>query len=254
MQVKLNSTAEEIIVRKTVARYTGKIKGVSGRERKIFTNTTKEVLRWRIDEYPSGPEFGKMESDKWWEIQSWAYDQKSKIQNAYERNLEEELVGGQPVVVTDKTQKLYGDHPHYDKEAKIGEFSGIIVGARQRVTERNVEPNEESDIDDSLEVRSPVEIADGLRLYGLDLINVMADRKQETRYTALSKEELIDLYKAERLIFYIITRGVGFKQSEYEKETRSEIEKDYRDLTKNGVGRILRFKKKIGDILDSNNQ
>ena len=66
MQARLNSSAEEVVVRKTVARPTGKIKGVSGRERKIFTNTTKEVFRWRIDESPSGPEFGQMASDKWW--------------------------------------------------------------------------------------------------------------------------------------------------------------------------------------------
>ena len=110
MQVKLNSSAEEVVVRKTVARPTGKIKGVSGRERKIFTNTTKEVLRWRIDESPSGPEFGQMASEKWWELESWAWDQRRKIQEAYERNLEEGLVGGHPVVVSDKTQKLYGDH------------------------------------------------------------------------------------------------------------------------------------------------
>lgn len=251
MQLKLNSSAEEIVVRKTVARFTGKIKGVSGRERKIFTNTTKEVLRWGIDESPSGPEFGKMASDKWWELQSWAYDQKRKIQEAFERNLEEGFVGGQPVVVSDKTRMLYEDHPHYDREAKVGEFSGVINGARQRLVKRDVELVDDSEINESSEVRSPEEIAEGLRLASIDLINAMADRKEETRITALSKEELLALYKAERMIFYILTRGVDKKQREYEKETRSEVEASYRELTKDGAGRILRLKKKIGDILDS---
>jgi len=251
MQVKLNSSAEEVVVRKTVARPTGKIKGVSGRERKIFTNTTKEVLRWRIDESPSGPEFGQMASEKWWELESWAWDQRRKIQEAYERNLEEGLVGGNPVVVSDKTQKLYGDHPHYDRTAKVGEFSGVIAGARQRLIKHTVEPSESSGVNEHAEVRSTEEIAEGLRLAGLDLINAMAQRKEETRLTAFSKEELLELYKAERIIFYILTRGVGVKQREYEKETRSEVEASYRELTRDGVGRILRLKKKIGDILDS---
>lgn len=252
MQARLNSSAEEVVVRKTVARPTGMIKGVSGRERKIFTNTTREVLRWRIDESPSGPEYGKMPSDKSWELQSWALDQRRKIQEAYERNLEEGLVGGNPVVVSEKAQKLYGDHPHYDRTAKVGEFSGVITGARQRLIKHSAKYSENSDINEIAEIRSVPEITEQLRLAGLDLINTMAERKEETRMTAFSKEELLELYKAERIIFYILTRGVGVKQREYEHETRSEVEASYRELTREGVGRILRLKKKIGDILDSN--
>lgn len=250
MQARLNSSAEEVVVRKTVARPTGKIKGVSGRERKIFTNTTKEVLRWRIDESPSGPEYGKMPSDQSWELESWAWDQRRKIQEAYERNLDEGLVGGNPVVVSDKTKKLYGDHPHYDRAAKVGEFSGVIAGARQRLVKRDIEKPEDSETNESATLRSPEEIAEGLRSAGLDLIDAMAERRNETRRTALSEDELLALYKAERIIFYIITRGVDKKQREYEKETRAEIEEVYRKLTKQGKGRILRLKKRIGEILD----
>ena len=191
-----------------------------------------------------------MASDKWWELESWAWDQRRKIQEAYERNLEEGLVGGSPVVVSDKTKKLYGDHPHYDIEAKVGEFSGVIAGARQRLIKRDIEQHEDAETNESAALRSPEEIAEGLRSAGLDLIEAMAERRNETRRTALSEDELLALYKAERVIFYIITRGVDKKQREYEKETRAEIEEVYRKLPKQGKGRILRLKKKIGEILD----
>lgn len=250
MYTKLNANADEVIVLKTVARHSANIKGPKGRDRKIFTNTTEEIFRWHIDEKPEGQEVALMDNEKWWRIRDWADKQKRLIAEAYEKNLEEGFIGGQPAIVGTKLANDHADDPKYNRVAKTGEFSGVIVGARRRLpTAPKIEKADK--LKQKREVRSPDEIAEEIRAAGLELIDAIAERTGETRFTALSTDEVAALYKAERLVFYILTRGLGIKQRDLESQHRAEIEKSYRDHTSEGKGRILRLKKRIGDVLTS---
>ncbi|EMP57112.1 hypothetical protein MSNKSG1_00778 [Marinobacter santoriniensis NKSG1] len=235
MYTKLNSDADHVIVLQTKCRVAKEIEGLRG-TRKLYSNTTEEICRFDLILGPTD-EQRELLGDEAGKIETWADEQHKKIMKAFSANLEQMLVGGRPVIVGTKLSKEMADHPDFNKEAKVGEFSGVIAGARDAMDVLPHITEQQEVIHDTREraTRSPAEVSHAVRELALELLDSVAMRGD------ITDAEAFELYEAERQLYYILTRGMGYRAKVLEDASRKSAEQLFGQSKKGDRSKALKL-------------
>lgn len=242
MYAKLDSKAQEVIVYQTKAVLVGEIDGKKYAKRKIYSNETHEVTRWPLGSEPDHYQIGLM-GDSAEDMLTWARKQDQQIKRALAINLKRGLAGGVPVVVGSSAYKRVKERALEGSltEARTGEFCGIIDGARSIasvMSSEMPEPVKAPEVAEKQEeavLSSPV--ADHIIQVATGLLKTISKSVEEG---TVNREELYDIYEAERQIYYTLTRGCNIKANEYETARRKQADKRFAETKKGRFGMALR--------------
>ncbi|SET80006.1 hypothetical protein SAMN04487962_12534 [Marinobacter segnicrescens] len=245
MYAKLDSKAQDVIVYQTKAVLVGEIDGKKRAKRKIFSNETVEVTRWSLGDQPDHYQVSMMgESAE--EMMTWARKQDEQIKEALTNNLKRGLAGGVPVIVGSSAYQRIKDKDldGFISDARTGEFCGIIDGARSIASVMSFEIPEPLKVPEVAEEHEEAEVAvlpslisDQLTQVATGLLKAISQSVDEGQ---IDREELYNIYEAERQIYYTLTRGLGIKANEYETARRKNADRRFGELKKGSFGLALR--------------
>lgn len=250
MYSKLDAQAKDVIICQTKAVLAGEIEGKRNATRRIYVNETEEITRWPLGDQPDNYQVGLM-GDYAQKMIRWANDQNEQICRAFERNIRNNLAGGVPVIAgTAEHRKIKDqDLAGFNAEARTGEFCGIIKGARsiESVMSNEVveigpkqqkkEQEQEKAVEEDREIL-PSLVSGQLNKVATGLLEAISNATDDGN--GITREEAYEIYEAERQIYYTLTRGLGIKANEYEKNRRKPAEKRYNETKKGRFGMALR--------------
>jgi len=165
-----------------------------------------------------------------------------EVNEAFANNAKNGIFGGYPVIKkTKKDDEKYANHFGYKPGRKIGEFIGVVEGAKFRTTPVSVAAiekravNQEADLSTNksyfVTKKEEGNISEFLTDRIMEICDYMATT-QGTANQALTIEEVGALFKAERLLFLLVTQGLGYKQKELEDVANNEHRTMFDDLVK----------------------
>ncbi len=247
MYAKLNSEGNEVVLLRTKCVFAGFFEGPRG-PRKVYRNTTETVTRWNISNGPDAYQVEMMGKDADG-IMTWALKQDEAINQAFARNFEKKLAGGRPLIVGTKAHSKIADNELEDTypDAKVGEFCGVIAGARSIanvISEPVIEKQKET-IEEVEQQKPQMEttillsmISDQLNEVSAGLLEAISNKVDSGE--VVTCDEIYDIYESERQIYYILTRGLGVKVNEYETARRKEADRRFSNTKKGRFGMALR--------------
>ena len=250
MYAKLNSDAEFVAVLKTKFIGSEYVQTSEG-ARKFYRNTTQKVTQWRLTEGPSVEDVELM-GDYANQIIDWSIAQNEAVSEAFAKNMKNGIAGGKPVVMGSKPQKALAERGIFGhiKNAKHGEFSGLIQGGRS-IAHLMPKTAQVVQVDQPAQAPEPAQVAqkdnnpilmgmvtDQLKQASSGLLKAINEQVQSGQ--GVTKEEIYDIYEAERQIYYTLTRGLGVKANEYETARRKAADQNFSKSKKGDFGMSLR--------------
>jgi len=241
---RLIEKAEKIIIIKTTS-----VKNIAkledGTEKSFWSSKATTIVNQPVTQPISG--IKGLPSGEAKEIQIWLNNQLDLIDRAYEQNYLNGLVGGHPVIKHSKSDDTkYELEPCFIPGCKVGEFIGIIAGAKPR---RNIGTEKKSQPTEGFvrKMREEGRLAEITESLVNEIVAEMAAsncRPQEV----FSEEERAALYEAERQLFYLITQAIE-KQSPLEKRAKEAAVERFDRLKSSGPEGYLIGKTKPVPVL-----
>lgn len=181
------------------------------------------------------------------EIQAWLNDQLNQIDAAHEQNLANGLIGGYPIIKHSKADdSKYASEPGFIPGRKIGEFIGVIAGAKPRRNTGTIQPIKTSE-GFVRKMRREGRLSEVTNAIVNELAEIMAESEGSPQ-EAFTEEERAALYVSERQYFYMITRGME-KMNPLERRAKKEAEAKFERFKASGPAGYLIGKTKPVPVL-----
>ena len=148
----------------------------------------------------------------------------TEVNDAFSNNARNGIFGGYPVVKRSNADDIkYANYPGYKAGRAVGEFLGVIEGAKFRsvptvvmstlsITQQEVITNKNH----FATKRAEGKLYELFNNVAIEICEYMATTTGHTK-EALTADEIADVYRAERIIYLMLTLGTGYLQSDITK-------------------------------------
>lgn len=231
--------------------------------------THNKTINEVIAKVPVSADFSKIPGltlDEATKFRAMVDTQIAEVNDAFSNNARNGIFGGYPVVKRSNSDDIkYANYPGYKAGRTVGEFLGVIAGAKFRsepVDVFSAIPITKKELTTNSPNHFATKKAEG-KLYeifndvAIEICEYMATTTGHTK-EALTEDEIADVYRAERIIYLMLTLGTGYLQSDITKIIKKQKNENakpthddlYNQFKKSRrATRILGSQKKIPEIL-----